>query len=66
MKMDNYSVFFPGYSAGEDAYKEITTVCSPYGKKAVVISDEISASNMFCSPVNLHSNMQKNCSSRML
>ena len=24
MKMDNYSVFFPGYSAGEDAYKEIT------------------------------------------
>ncbi len=40
--MDNYSVFFPGYSAGEDAYKEITTVCSPYGKKAVVISDEIS------------------------
>lgn len=42
MKMDNYSVFFPGYSAGEDAYKEITAVCSPYGTKAVVISDEIS------------------------
>ena len=40
--MDNYSVFFPGYSAGEDAYKEITSVCSPYGNKAVVISDEIS------------------------
>ncbi len=40
--MDNYSVFFPGYSAGEDAYKEIETVCSPYGTKAVVISDEIS------------------------
>ena len=23
MIMDNYSVFFPGYSAGEDAYKEM-------------------------------------------
>ncbi len=40
--MANNTVFFPGYSAGEDAYKEIDKVCSPYGTKAVVISDEIS------------------------
>mgnify|MGYP003169963501 FL=1 len=40
--MANNTVFFPGYSAGENAYKEIDKVCSPYGTKAVVISDEIS------------------------
>ncbi len=39
--MSNYSVFFPGYSAGENAYKEIDAVCSPYGTKAVVIGDDI-------------------------
>lgn len=40
--MANNTVFFPGYSAGENAYYEIERVCSPYGTKAVVISDEIS------------------------
>ncbi|WMI80875.1 iron-containing alcohol dehydrogenase family protein [Anaerotignum sp. MB30-C6] len=35
--MGSYSVFFPGYTAGEDAYHEIDAVCSPYGTKAVVI-----------------------------
>ena len=43
--MANNTVFFPGYSAGENAYKEIDKVCSPYGTKAVVISDEISNFN---------------------
>ncbi|MBQ7758918.1 iron-containing alcohol dehydrogenase family protein [Anaerotignum sp.] len=40
--MANTTVFFPGYSAGENAYTDIDKVCSPYGTKAVVISDEIS------------------------
>ena len=40
--MANTTVFFPGYSAGENAYMDIDKVCSPYGTKAVVISDEIS------------------------
>lgn len=40
--MANKTVFYPGYSAGADAYNEIEAVCSPYGTKAVVISDEIS------------------------
>ena len=35
--MANESVFFPGYTAGEDAYKEIENICAPYGKTAVVI-----------------------------
>ncbi len=35
--MDSFTTFFPGYSAGEDAYHEINAVCSPYGSKAVVI-----------------------------
>ncbi len=30
--MESYSIFFPGYTAGEDAYREIEAVCSPYGK----------------------------------
>ena len=36
------TVFYPGYSAGEDAYYDIEKICSPFGTKAVVISDEIS------------------------
>lgn len=39
--MSNYSVFFPGYSSGENAYHEIDAVCSPYGTKAVLIGDDI-------------------------
>lgn len=35
--MSSYSVFFPGYTAGENAYQEIQAVCAPYGTKAVVI-----------------------------
>jgi len=40
--MENNTVFFPGYTAGENAYMDIDKVCSPYGTKAVVISDAIS------------------------
>ena len=36
------TVFYPGYSAGADAYYDIEKICSPFGTKAVVISDEIS------------------------
>lgn len=35
--MDSSTVFFPGYTAGADAYDEIDTICKPYGTKAVVI-----------------------------
>ncbi len=35
--MANLTVFFPGYTAGADAYDEIDKICSPYGTKAVVI-----------------------------
>lgn len=35
--MGSYSVFFPGYTSGEDAYHEIDAVCAPYGTKAVAI-----------------------------
>lgn len=35
--MNCYTTFFPGYSAGENAYHDINAVCSPYGNKAVVI-----------------------------
>jgi len=35
--MNSFTTFFPGYSAGEDAYHEIAAVCSNYGKTAVVI-----------------------------
>ena len=36
--MDNGStVFFPGYTAGADAYNAIEEICKPYGSKAVVI-----------------------------
>ncbi len=40
--MANTTVFYPGYSAGENAYFEIEAVCSPYGTKAALISDQIS------------------------
>lgn len=35
--MKSYSTFFPDYSIGEDAYKEIGAVCAPFGKTAIVI-----------------------------
>lgn len=35
--MSNITTFFPGYSAGENAYDDISTICAPYGKTAVVI-----------------------------
>ncbi len=31
---------FPGYTIGPDAYKEVVKICSPFGKKAVVIGGE--------------------------
>ncbi|MBQ8734195.1 MAG: iron-containing alcohol dehydrogenase family protein [Anaerotignum sp.] len=40
--MENLTVFYPGYYACADAYYEIEAVCSPYGTKAGVLSDEIS------------------------
>ena len=33
----SYDVSLPGYTVGEDAYKHVDRICSPYGKKAVVI-----------------------------
>lgn len=42
--MNSFTTFFPGYSAGEDAYSEISAVCSPYGKKAVVIGGKTAIS----------------------
>lgn len=32
--------FFPGYTIGPDAYKEIVKICIPHGNKAVVIGGE--------------------------
>jgi len=38
--MNMESVFFPGYTSGEDAYFAIDSVCAPYGTKAVVIGGQ--------------------------
>ena len=35
--MKNYDVYLPSYSIGDDVYREIPSICSQYGKKAVVI-----------------------------
>ena len=35
--MENYSINLPDYSIGDNVYKNIASVCLPYGKKAVVI-----------------------------
>ncbi len=35
--MNDYSVYFPAYSIGTQVYQKIPAICSPYGKKAVVI-----------------------------
>ena len=31
---------FPGYTIGPDSYEEIVEICTPFGKKAVVIGGE--------------------------
>lgn len=35
--MNNYSVYFPAYTIGPQAYQHIPTICAAYGTKAVVI-----------------------------
>lgn len=35
--MSHYSIFLPSYTIGEDPYKEIGTICRPYGTTAVAI-----------------------------
>lgn len=35
--MQNYSIYLPSYSIGEDVYKKIPEICSPYGKKIIAI-----------------------------
>ncbi|MCD8390798.1 MAG: iron-containing alcohol dehydrogenase family protein [Firmicutes bacterium] len=35
--MNNYSMFLPSYTIGENAYNEINSICSVYGKTAVVV-----------------------------
>ena len=40
--MNNYSVFLPSYSIGDDVYKEIPKICQPYGKTAVVVGGKTS------------------------
>ena len=38
------TVFLPSYTIGGDAYKEINKICTPYGKKAVVIGGKTAIS----------------------
>ena len=35
--MDNYSMFLPSYTIGENAYEKVSEICAQYGKTAVVI-----------------------------
>ena len=35
--MEQYSIFLPSYTIGEQAYEKIGSICRPYGTKAVVI-----------------------------
>ena len=35
--MTDYSITLPSYSIGEQVYKQIPTVCAPFGATAVVI-----------------------------
>ena len=37
VNMDNYSMFMPNYSIGNNVYDNITEICGLYGKTAVVI-----------------------------
>lgn len=37
MQLHNYELNLPSYSIGEDVYKGITRICSPYGSKVLVI-----------------------------
>ena len=35
--MKNYDVYLPSYSIGDDVYRDIPSICLPFGKKAVII-----------------------------
>jgi len=35
--MENYSIFLPSYSIGEDVYRDIPRICGPYGKKILAV-----------------------------
>ena len=35
--MKGYSIYLPSYTIGEGVYESIGSICTPYGKTAVVI-----------------------------
>lgn len=35
--MENYSIYLPSYSIGEDIYRKIPEVCEPYGRRIVAV-----------------------------
>ena len=38
--MKSYSVYFANYTIGEDAYENVSQVCSHYGKRILLIGGE--------------------------
>lgn len=38
MKLENYEMHLPSYSIGSDIYNQIEKICSPFGKKVLIIS----------------------------
>ena len=38
--MRSYSVYFANYTIGEDAYENVSQVCSHYGKRILLIGGE--------------------------
>ena len=38
--MENYSIYLPSYSIGPAVYEKIPEICSPYGRRAVVVGGE--------------------------
>ena len=38
MKLENYEMHLPSYSIGSDIYGQIEKICSPFGKKVLIIS----------------------------
>lgn len=44
--MNNYSISLPSYSIGDDVYKKINEICSPFGKKIVCIGGKTAMSKV--------------------
>jgi glycerol dehydrogenase len=38
--MENYSIYLPSYSIGEDVYSKIPAICAAYGKRIVAVGGE--------------------------